>query len=91
MIRRIFWVSVGVGATIYVLNKMSKVNALTAHLTPGGVAQALTGLAESLRDVTGELATNIAANEAAIRDALLAAETEKPAAGAATPDPEEYF
>ena len=53
--RRLFWVSVGVGATVYVLRKVSKVNAVATHLTPGGMAAAVNNLADSLRTASAEL------------------------------------
>lgn len=69
--RRLFWVSVGVGATVYVLRKVSKVNAVATHLTPGGMAAAVNNLADSLRTASGELKTSMAEHEEALTEALL--------------------
>lgn len=69
--RRLFWVSVGVGATIYVLRKASKVNAVAGHLTPGGVSTAVNNLADSLRTLATEFKASMSEHEGALAEALL--------------------
>lgn len=71
MIRRVFWISVGVGATIYVLQKVNRVNSVAAHLTPGGMASAVNNLAGAMRTATSEFKASMAEHEEALTEALL--------------------
>lgn len=101
--RRVFWVSVGVGATIYVLRKVGKVNAVAAQFTPAGVSTAVNNLAESLKALTAEFKASMVEHETALTEALLKGEgkaarrttareeTPWPAEFAAEADSDEYF
>lgn len=73
--RRLFWISVGVGATIYVLQKVNKVNAVTNHLTPAGISSAVNNLADSFRSLSTEFKASMEQHEEAITQALLAEHT----------------
>lgn len=69
--RRLFWVAVGVGATVYTLRKVSKVNAIAARFTPGGMSSAVNNLADSLRQLSADFTTSMAENETAITAAVI--------------------
>lgn len=97
--RRLFWVAVGAGATVYALRKVSKVNAVASRLTPSGMAAAVNNLAESLRAASAELRTSMAEHEEALTEALLSGASRRSTESDAwerefTPDfddPEQYF
>lgn len=77
--RRLFWISVGVGATVYVLQKVNKVNAVTTHLTPAGISSAVNNLADSLRSLSTEFRSSMAQHEEAITQAVLTEHTPRAA------------
>lgn len=72
MVRRLFWVSVGVGVTVYVLTKVNKANAIINRFTPEGVSASVTNLAQTLRQASSDLKEAMAENEQAITEALTA-------------------
>lgn len=98
MIRRVFWISVGVGATIYVLRKANRATAAVSRFTPDGVASAVNSLADSLRDFTSEFTASMAQHEETLLEALTSETDPRPAPSAWDSefdfdegDPEEYF
>lgn len=102
--KRLIWISVGVGITIYVLRKVNKVNEKASQFTPAGIASAAAGLTENVRNLGIEFRESMKEHEARLTEALLERNTEKgwgiPRSGT-TPlhpeydldedDPEEYF
>ena len=70
MIRRLFWVSVGVGVTVYVLTKANKANSVLSRFTPDGVSESLTNVASSIRQAASDLKEAMAEHEQALTQAL---------------------
>ncbi len=101
--RRVFWISVGVGVTVYVLQKVNKASAVANHLTPAGIANAVNNLADSVREVSGEFRASMAEHEKNLTNALLSGRASAPSNREARHrepdfsefafdgDPEEYF
>lgn len=98
MIRRVFWISVGVGATIYVLRRANRASAVVSRFTPDGVASAVNDLAASLRELSSEFAASMARHEETLLEALTSDDAPRSAPTSWDPefdfdegDPEEYF
>ncbi len=101
--RRVFWISVGVGVTVYVLQKVNRASAMANHLTPAGISNAVNNLAESIREVSGEFKDSMAEHEMNLTNALLSGRGSAPrnrgarhreqdfSEFASDGDPEEYF
>lgn len=77
--RRLFWVAVGVGATVAALRKVERATGVARNLAPGNLADSIGRLAQSLREATAEFSTAMAEQEARLTETLLA---ERPAGAA---------
>ena len=79
--KRLFWIGVGVGATVVVLRKVQRASdqlGQVAHaVSPAGIAESLTGMAKALTSTVTQLRAAMAANEAALTAALLPSEEEQ--------------
>ena len=79
--KRLFWIGVGVAGTVAVLRKVQQANdrfGQVAHaVSPRGIAESVTGLADSLKTTVTELRAAMASHEAALTQALLPSEEEQ--------------
>lgn len=102
--RRLFWVAVGVGVTVYVVRKVNQANEVASQFTPAGIVGALNNVADSVRSFTSEFKESMAEHEERLSQALLSEPEESPQARRRSPrydmdpdfvfdegDPEEFF
>ena len=79
--KRLFWVGVGVGATVVVLRKVQQtrhhLDQVAGAVSPRGIAQSVSSLADSLQATVSTLRESMTANEAALTAALLPSEDEQ--------------
>lgn len=79
--KRLFWVGVGVAATVVVLRKVQQVSdqvGQVAHaVSPAGIAESISVLATNLKDAVTTVRQEMGANEAALTAALLPSEDEQ--------------
>lgn len=73
--KRLFWIGVGVAATVVVLRQVTRVNDRVGEavhaVSPAGIAESITSLAASVREAGAQLRTSMAEHEAALAEALL--------------------
>lgn len=78
--RRAVWIGIGVVGTVVVLRQVAKANqrfgAVTKLTSPSGIADSITSLAVAAKELTEQLRTSMAQNEAALTQALLPDEEE---------------
>lgn len=92
--KRLLWISVGVGITIYTLRKISQANETLAHFTPAGIASAAAGAGDNLRLLGASFRESMAEHEAYLTQALFEPKLETdpgPESRFDDDDPEEYF
>lgn len=79
--KRMFWIGVGVVATVVVLRQVAKVNdrvsTVARAVSPAGIGESVTQLATQVKDLGQQLRTSMAENEAALTAALLPSEDEQ--------------
>lgn len=79
--KRVFWIGVGVAATVVVLRQVSKVNdkvtEVAYSVSPAGIANSIASLGRTVREAGAQLRESMAANEAALTAALLPSEEEQ--------------
>ncbi|HLS24886.1 MAG TPA: hypothetical protein VK063_03320 [Beutenbergiaceae bacterium] len=79
--KRLFWIGVGVAGTVAVLRKVQQASdqlGQVAHaVSPRGIAESVTGLADSLKTTATQLRASMAAHEVALTQALLPSEEEQ--------------
>lgn len=75
MIKRLFWVGVGVATTVIVLRKVQQVNesvsGIAKAVSPTGIAESVGSLAQGLKETALALRQSMAENEAALSAQLL--------------------
>ncbi|WP_156250613.1 hypothetical protein [Pseudactinotalea terrae] len=73
--KRLFWIGVGVAVTVVVLKQVSKlnnrVNDVAIAVSPAGIAASISSLADNVGTLGTQLRESMAANEEALRNALL--------------------
>ena len=72
--RRLFWVAVGVGATVVALRRVERATGVVRTLAPANVADSLGRLAESLTRAGSEFRAAMAEQEQRLTEALLTPE-----------------
>ncbi|QOR69063.1 hypothetical protein IM660_09925 [Ruania alkalisoli] len=79
--KRLLWVGVGVAVTVVVLRQVGKANervgAIARAVSPAGLAESVTTLAEAARDLTDQLRSSMAEHEDRLTAALLPSEEEQ--------------
>lgn len=70
--RRLFWVAVGVGASVVVLRRIDRATGRLHALAPANLADSIGRLADSLREATTEFTAAMATHEARLTETLLA-------------------
>ncbi|MGC0142522.1 MULTISPECIES: hypothetical protein [unclassified Pseudactinotalea] len=79
--KRLFWIGVGVAASVVVLRKVQQVNSQigeVAHaVSPAGIADSVSSMARNLKEAVTTLRESMAENEAALSAALLPSEAEQ--------------
>ncbi|MBK5249832.1 MAG: hypothetical protein JJE50_10470 [Actinomycetales bacterium] len=79
--RRLFWVGIGVAATVVVLRQVAKVNdrvsTVARAVSPVGIGESISRLATNVKGLGEQLRTSMAENEAALTAALLPSEEER--------------
>jgi septal ring factor EnvC (AmiA/AmiB activator) len=80
-VKRLFWIGVGVGVTVLVLRQVGRLNntvGKVAHaVSPAGIADSITELATTAKELGETFRASIAENEAALTAALLPSEEER--------------
>src|SRR5690606_9817374 len=75
LVKRLFWIGVGVAVTVVVLKQVSKlntrVNDVATAISPSGIAASVSSLAENVATLGTQLRESMAQNEEALRKALL--------------------
>lgn len=69
--RRLFWVAVGVGTTVYVLRKVGKVSTVAQKVAPASLTESVSQLAASLQQATSEFRSTMAEQEQRLTQMLL--------------------
>ncbi|TDE92480.1 hypothetical protein EXU48_13040 [Occultella glacieicola] len=79
--KRLFWIGVGVGVTVLVLRQVGRLNntvGKVAHaVSPAGIADSITELATTAKELGETFRASMAENEAALTAALLPSEEER--------------